>query len=74
MIIVNSPIMQDKIIEILESSDKGDFKFNKKEGIRIYFETSIENKEEAAKIAKSEIKNNPISGALIFKVKTEEYI
>lgn len=74
MIIVNSPIMQDKIIEILESSDEASFKFVKKDGIRIYFEIDLDDKDEAARIAKSEIKKDPISGALIFSVKTEEYI
>lgn len=74
MIIVNSPIMQDKIIEILEASNEASFKFIKKNGIRIYFEVDMVDDEEAAKIAKSEIKKDPISGALIFSVKTEEYI
>lgn len=74
MIIVNSAIMQDKIIEILESSEKASFKFSKKDGIRIYFETDMEDREEAAKIAKSEIKKDPIGGTLLFSVKTEEYI
>ena len=36
MIIVNSPIMQDKIIEILEAVKEPTFEFVKKDGIKIY--------------------------------------
>lgn len=74
MIIVNSAIMQDKIIDILEACKEASFKFIKKEGIRIYFETDMEDQEAAAKIAKAEIKKDPIGGTLLFSVKTEEYI
>ena len=41
MIIVNSPIMQDKIIKILEAVESPKFTFVKKDGIKIYFESFI---------------------------------
>lgn len=74
MIIVNSPIMQDKIIKILESETDPTFKFIKKDGIKIYFETSIEDKEEACVIAKKIIKKDPMASAIMFTVKASEYV
>ncbi len=74
MIIVNSPIMQDKIIKILEAVESPKFKFVKKEGIKIYFETDLEDKDEATKVATREIKKDPIASAIMFKVKADEYI
>lgn len=74
MIIVNSPIMQDKIIKILEGMDSPSYTFIKKDGIRIYFETSLEDKEEACKLAKKEIKKDPMGSAIMFTVKANEYI
>ncbi len=74
MIIVNSPIMQDKIIKILEAVESPKFTFVKKDGIKIYFETELEDRDEACKIATKEIKKDPIASAIMFKVKASEYI
>lgn len=74
MIIVNSPIMQDKIIKILETLKDPTYTFVKKDGIKIYFETSLDDKAEACKIAKKEIKKDPMGGAIMFTVKENEYI
>lgn len=74
MIIVNSPIMQDKIIKILEAMDSPTFKFVKKEGIKIYFETDMEDKDKACDVAKKEIKKDPMGSTIMFKVKSHEYI
>lgn len=74
MIIVNSALMQDKIIKIIESIEDPKFTFVKKQGLKIYFETDMEDREEAAKIAKAKIKADPVAGSLLFSVKTEEYI
>ncbi|CAM3516330.1 hypothetical protein MGH68_08775 [Erysipelothrix sp. D19-032] len=74
MIIVNSPIMQSKIQTILESMESPTFTFVKKDGIRLYFETSEQDTELACKIAKAEIKKDPMAGAIMFTVKSEEYI
>ncbi len=74
MIIVNSPIMQKQIQKIVEGLESPKFTFLKKDGIRLYFETDYEDKEEACKIVKAAIKNDPMGGALLVTVKTEEYI
>lgn len=74
MIIVNSPIMHKQIQEIVEGIEEPNYTFQKKDGIKLYFETDAEDEEQAADIAKKAIKTNPIGSALMFKVKTEEYI
>lgn len=73
MIIVNSPLMHDEIIETLENNAEPSFTFEKKEGIKLYFETNMENQEEAAAIAKQLIKK-ATQNLIIFSVRTEEYI
>lgn len=74
MIIVNSPIMQDKIIEIVESINSPRFTFVKKDGIKIYFDTEYNNLDEACTIVKNEIKKDSMASAIMFTVKSEEYI
>lgn len=74
MIIVNSPLMQKKIQELLEGMDSPKYTFIKKEGIKAYYETDMEDEEAAATIAKKAIKSTDFGSALILKVKTEEYI
>lgn len=73
MIIVNSPLMHKKIQEQLELNEDPSFKFVKKEGIKLYFETDAEDLEKAVGIAKQVIKDR-VSDVIMFKVKTEEYI
>ena len=74
MIIVNSPIMQEKIIKIVEAMDEPKCTFVKKDGIKIYFETEFEDKEKAAALIKAAIKKDPMGSAIMFNVKTHEYI
>lgn len=74
MIIVNSPIMQKQIQAIVEGIEDPKFTFVKKDGIRQYFETDFEDKEAACKIVKAAIKKDPMGGALLVTVKSEEYI
>lgn len=73
MIIVNSPLMHDKIIETLENSTEPSYTFQKKEGIKLYFETDMEDQEEAAALAKQMIKK-ATQNLIVFSVRTEEYI
>ena len=73
MIIVNSPLMHKQIQEQLELNEDPSFKFVKKEGIKLYFETGAEDLEKAVGIAKQVIKDK-VSDVIMFKVKTEEYI
>lgn len=74
MIIVNSPVMQDDIIKTLEASEDPTFTYTKKSGIKLYFETSMDDAEAAAKIAKSLIKEQPFGKAILFSVITQEYV
>ena len=74
MIIVNSPIMQKQIIKIVEAIAEPKFVFDKTDGIKIYFNTDFEDVEAACKIVKAAIKKDPLGGALVLTVKSEEYI
>lgn len=73
MIIINSPLMHKKIKEQLELNEDPSYTFVKKEGIKLYFTTDMEDQEKAADIAKSIIKNK-VSDVIMVKVKTEEYL
>ena len=72
MIIVNSPLMQEEIKAILEGIENPKFKFIKKSGIRLYFETDSTDLDEAALIAKAEIKKHPQASTIYFSVKAEQ--
>ncbi|WP_429967098.1 hypothetical protein [Enterococcus sp. AZ173] len=70
MIIVNSAMQQDNIKALLESLTEGEIKYNFKEkkGIQLIFETTAEDKEKAAKLAKDAIKNTDWGRVLYFNV------
>lgn len=74
MIIVNSPIMQEKVKAIVEAIESPKFTFVKKEGIKIYFDVDSEDKDAACSIAKAAIKKDPIGGTIMFSVKPGEYV
>lgn len=61
MIAVSSAMQQDKIKELLEgyNEDGISFTFKEKQGIKLIFETTAEDKEAAAKLAKDMIKATP---------------
>lgn len=73
MIIINSPLMHNQIRKQLELNEDPSYTFVKREGIKLYFQTDMEDQEKAADIAKSIIKNK-VSDVIMFKVKTEEYL
>ncbi|WP_323615664.1 hypothetical protein [Erysipelothrix rhusiopathiae] len=73
-IIINSPIMQKQIQKIVETMTDPKCTFVKKDGIKLYFETDMEDKDEACKRIKAEIKKDPMAGAIMFTVKADEYI
>ncbi|HHQ1002742.1 TPA: hypothetical protein ACSKM4_003034, partial [Listeria innocua] len=54
MIILNCPMKRDYITELLETYDKDGVTFKKiaEQGMKLTFETNIEDEEKAAKIAK----------------------
>lgn len=74
MIIVFSPLIQKKIIKTLAGIKEPNFRFVKKDGIRLYFETDMEDKERAAEIAGKVIKRSPYGEGFNFVVRTSEYI
>lgn len=73
MIIVNTPLMHEEIKEQLEANDDPSYVFKKKNGIKLYFKTDLEDQEEAAGIAKKIIKEK-VSDVIMVKVRTEEYL
>lgn len=73
VIIVNTPIMQDKIQRIVESMTSIECQFIKKEGIKLYFQTNCLDADRACALIKAEIKKDPIASAITFTVKTHEY-
>lgn len=71
MLIVNCALRQDDIIEILENIEIENvkpFKFLKKEGIQIHFESTCINTEDACAVVKKIIKETPIGKTLFFNV------
>lgn len=72
MITIYSPVMADKIQEVVENIEDPKYTFIKKEGMKLYFEVDEENKELAAEKAKSAIKATPFGKAIMFKVDAED--
>lgn len=72
MVVVHSAIMQDKLIKIVEACKDYEYKFIKKDGIKMYFEVNTEDDEAAAIAAKKTIKADPIGSTLLISVKTEK--
>jgi len=70
VIAINAPLQGDKIIELLENQD-GQFTFIKKTGIKLLFETTIEDKEAAARQARETIKKEPWGSVLYFQAMAE---
>ncbi len=70
MIIVNCAWRKEDIIKAVESinvNDKHAFKYVKNEGIRLFFDTDIEDLQ-AVRLAKTAIKSIPGSDALVTNV------
>ena len=70
MISINTPLQHDKIIELLENLD-GQFTFVDKKGIKLRFETTIEDKTVAARLARETIKKAPWGVGLYFHATAE---
>ncbi|MCL2560035.1 MAG: hypothetical protein FWE07_06055 [Turicibacter sp.] len=71
MFVINSPRNQKEIIELLESQD-GKFKLVEKEGImKMVFETTMEDKEAAAKLAKETIKKQTWGKSIYFQIEVK---
>ncbi len=69
MITIASAMQQDEIKELLEGyTEEGmTFRFKEKQGIKLFFETSAEDPEVAAKKAKELIKAQPWGTVLYFQ-------
>ncbi|WP_225048345.1 hypothetical protein [Lacticaseibacillus kribbianus] len=74
MIFINAPISADKMIETLNAYNENGvtFKFVKKSGMKLLFETNMEDLEAAAKLAKSTIKAQRWASVLYFQVGVEK--
>ena len=70
MIVINTPLQNDNIIKLLESQD-GQFTFVHKKGIKLFFETTIEDKNAAARLARETIKKEPWGVGLYFQAAAE---
>lgn len=69
MIEISSPTQQENIIKLLNNFKDGEisFSYKEKKGINLYFETSTDDIEKAAKLAKSAIKSQPWGSILYFR-------
>jgi len=71
MILVNCPLKQKDIIELIESykiDDTQVFKFSHKKHVQLYFNSILENDEEGCSIIRGLIKSYKYSPAIIFNV------
>jgi hypothetical protein len=73
MIVVNSPMKRDFIVELLESNEvEGTtFKCVERTGMKLKFETNSEDEAAAAKQAKALIKSTEIGAVLYFQCVVE---
>lgn len=69
MIELNAPISQDKMIELLDGSEKEGvtFTYKEKKGIKLYFDVNTDDVDGAARIAKNAIKAEPWGSVLYFQ-------
>jgi len=66
MIVISAPLQGDKMIELLENLE-GQFTFVEKKGMKLFFETTIEDKVVAARLARETIKKAPWGAGLFFQ-------
>lgn len=74
MIVVNCALKQTDIVKVVEDIELDNmkvFKFVKKEGIKLYFESTLEDDEKAVAIIKKAIKSAKFGSALLFNVLSE---
>jgi hypothetical protein len=66
MIVINAPLESDKIIELL-GNQNGQFTFVEKKGMKLFFETTVEDKVAAARLARETIKKESWGSVLYFQ-------
>lgn len=67
MICINLATQQDFVIQLLEANEDPKFKFEKKEGIKLFFSSEIDN-QKAIESAKAVIKSSRLGQALYFQI------
>ena len=70
MVIITSPLKREKVKDIALNIEEIDVNFVKEDGINLYFQTSVDDKE-AINIIKKQIKNDPGLSGLVIKVRQE---
>ncbi|OCN03862.1 hypothetical protein A4S06_04545 [Erysipelotrichaceae bacterium MTC7] len=68
MIKISCPMKQDYVTEIVEGIDKYNYKFEKKEGINLFFSVDTDDMDDAIATAKAAIKATEIGAVLYFSV------
>lgn len=68
MICINLATQQEFVIQLLEGNEEPKFKFEKKEGIKLFFTSTEEDNQKAADTAKTIIKSSKLGQALYFQV------
>lgn len=71
MLIVNCALRQDDIIEIVENieiENEKPFKFSKKQGLQIHFDSTSNVTNEVCALVKKVIKETPVGKTLFFNV------
>lgn len=74
MIVVNCPLKQDEIIKMVEDieiENKKEFRFVKKQGMKIYFDSDYSDVQKACSAIKQEIKKSDLGKVLYFNVVEE---
>jgi len=73
MVVINAPLQQDKIIDELKNYNKDgvSFRFIEKKAMKLYFETSLEDQEQAARLARQAIKDTPWGSVMYFQATAE---
>lgn len=74
MIVVNCPLKQDEIVKMVEDieiENKKEFKFVKKQGMKIYFESDYSDADKACATIKKVIKESELGRVLYFNVVEE---
>lgn len=71
MVLVNCPLMQLDVIREVEHyklNDETVFKFVRKQGIKLYFDSKIDDRWEACKIISNIIRSTSFASSLMFHV------
>lgn len=74
MVIVVTPLYQDKVIELIREKHGEDISFKEKQGINLYFTSETLSDDDMAAIIKKTIKASTFGASMMFKVLTKLYV